>query len=75
MRQSNRLRGGVNTLAAVHLDGDVGEPGNAAQPLLVGAGRLRVIGDDGGDQRGVARPEAPEMQVAHPVAVDLQTLA
>src|ERR1700733_12950118 len=61
--------------AGIHFDGDMRQPGQAFEPLLVDRRCLRSIGYDGGHHRGVARTELPQMQGGYPVAADLDALA
>src|SRR5256885_10588743 len=65
----------VRETAAVHLDGDMREPGKPLEARLEGVRRLGVIRNDGRDQRGMARADPPEVQVAHEIALDFQPLA
>jgi hypothetical protein len=48
--------------AGLDLDSDVAEPGDPAEPLLIGGRRLRPVGDDGDDGGAVPRADLPKMQ-------------
>src|SRR5674476_1053161 len=72
-RQLHRLAGVI--LASMHFDRHMRKSRNTVEPLHIGARRLRAVGHHRRDQAGMAGPEPPQMQVAHPVAVDLQPLA
>jgi hypothetical protein len=55
----------------MHLDRDVRQAAQRRQTLLVNSWRLQMFGDDRRDQGTVARPDPPQMQIGHPVAVQL----
>src|ERR1700728_120616 len=61
--------------ASVYFDGDMREPAQAFEPLFVDRGRLRPIGNNGCDHRGMARAKLPEMEIDDPVAVGFDSLA
>ena len=57
----------------LHLDRDVAQPAQAAEPALVGRGRQRVVRyhrDHGGAMAGA---DLPQMQIGDAVALGLKT--
>src|SRR5829696_3503644 len=59
----------------MHLHRDMRQAFDPGKTLLVGSGRLRMVGDDGQGQAHVPRPEAQKGKVRTLASADLQPLA
>ena len=61
--------------AGVHFDSEVREPDEAVEAGLVRLRRFRPIGDHGNDGGEMPRAELPQVEVADPVALDLNPVS
>ena len=61
--------------AGLHLDRNVAQVAQAAEPALVGGGRQRVIRDQRYHGCPMAGADLPQMQIGYPIALGLQPVA
>ena len=61
--------------AGVHFDSEVREPDEAVETGLVRLRRFRPIGDHGNDGGEMPWAEPPQMEIADPIAFDLDPVS